>query len=223
MATPTRRIGVRSGGGDAPGLNAVIRAFVKTATRVYGWSVVRIEDGFEGLLGETRRRPLGLDEVRGLLPRGGSIRGCTNRGHFGVKRVDCRWVKDEAVYGEAVRNIRTPGLDALVVLGGEGSQRIAYELSRMGVAVVGAPKTIDNDLAETSLTFGFDSPLDIATEAIDRLHTRAESHDRVMLVEVMGRQVGWIALMAGIAGGADVILDHCGGGGREARRGRAGR
>jgi 6-phosphofructokinase 1 len=200
------RIGVLSGGGDAPGLNAVIRAIVKTATRVYGWSVVGIEEGFEGLLGDTRTVPLGLDEVRGLLPRGGSILRCTNRGHFAIAHVDGRWTKDEAVFAEAVRNVRRLGLDALVVLGGDGTQRIAFELARMGVDVVGAPKTIDNDLAETSLTFGFDSALDIATEAIDRLHTTAESHDRVMVVEVMGRHVGWIALMAGIAGGADVIL-----------------
>jgi ATP-dependent phosphofructokinase / diphosphate-dependent phosphofructokinase len=206
MKSSIRRIGVLSGGGDAPGLNAVIRAVVKTAKHVYGWTVLGIEDGFEGLLGTPSVRPLGLDDVRGLLPRGGSILGCTNRGHFGVSLVAGAPVKNEAVYAEAVRNIKELELDALVVLGGEGSQRIAYELSLMGVSVVGAPKTIDNDLSATDLTFGFDSALVIATEAIDRLHTTAESHDRVVLVEVMGRHVGWIALMAGIAGGADVIL-----------------
>ena len=200
------RIGVLSAGGDAPGVNAVIRAVVKTATRVYGWSVIGIEGGFEGLLPPTRTRPLIPDDVRGLLPRGGSVLHCTNRGHFAVGRVDGQPVKDEATYREAVRSVERLGLDAVVVIGGEGSQRIAYELSRLGVPVVGVAKTIDNDLGGTDLTFGFDTALDIATDAIDRLHTTAESHDRVMLVEVMGRHAGWIALQAGIAGGADVIL-----------------
>jgi phosphofructokinase-like protein len=202
-----KRIGVLTGGGDAPGLNAVIRAVVKTATKIYGWEVIGIEDGFEGLMGETRTRPLNLENVRGLLPRGGTILGSVNRGRFAT-RVDeiGKQVKDEAAYREAARNFERLGLHALVVLGGEGSQYIANEFSEMGVPVVGVPKTIDNDLVGTDLTFGFDTALDIATEAIDRLHTTAESHDRVMLVEVMGRHVGWIALQAGVAGGADVIL-----------------
>ncbi|HET9530094.1 MAG TPA: ATP-dependent 6-phosphofructokinase [Blastocatellia bacterium] len=201
-----KRIGVLTGGGDAPGLNAVIRAVVKTAINIYGLSVVGIEDGFDGLLGEPRWRPLITDDVRGLLPRGGTILGTVNRGHFATRMIDGQTQKDEAAYKEAVDNIARLGLEGLVVIGGEGSQLIAYEFSKMGVPVVGVPKTIDNDLVGTDLTFGFDTALDIATEAIDRLHTTAESHDRVMLVEVMGRHVGWIALQSGIAGGADVIL-----------------
>ena len=206
MSSSIKNIGVLTGGGDAPGLNAVIRAVVKTATRVYGWNVLGIEDGFEGLMGATQTCPLGLQEVRGLLPRGGTILGSVNRGHFGVRVVDGCTVKDETAYEQAYNNFKRLGLDGLVVIGGEGSQLIAYEFSRMGIPIVGVPKTIDNDLVGTDLTFGFDTALDIATEAIDRLHTTAESHDRVMFVEVMGRTVGWIALQSGIAGGADVIL-----------------
>ncbi|HXG68812.1 MAG TPA: ATP-dependent 6-phosphofructokinase, partial [Blastocatellia bacterium] len=206
MSASIKRIGVLTGGGDAPGLNAVIRAVVKTAYGVYGWEVVGIEDGFEGLLGEPRTRLLTPNDVRGLLPRGGTILGTVNRGHFAVRRRDGQHVKDEGVFREATRNFERLGLEALVVIGGEGSQIIGYELSCMGLPVVGVPKTIDNDLMGTDLTFGFDTALDIATDAIDRLHTTAESHDRVMLVEVMGRHVGWIALLAGIGGGADVIL-----------------
>jgi 6-phosphofructokinase 1 len=205
-ALPMKRIGVLTGGGDAPGLNAVIRAVVKTAINSYGWSVIGIEDGFDGLLGEPQWRPLIVDDVRGLLPRGGTILGCVNRGHFATRVIDGQIVKDEDAYKEAADNFARLGLDGLVVIGGEGSQRIGYEFSLMGVPVVGVPKTIDNDLVGTDITFGFDTALDIATEAIDRLHTTAESHDRVMLVEVMGRNVGWIALQSGVAGGADVIL-----------------
>ncbi|HSE97380.1 MAG TPA: ATP-dependent 6-phosphofructokinase [Blastocatellia bacterium] len=201
-----KRIGVLTGGGDAPGLNAVIRAVVKTAINIYGWDVIGIEDGFDGLLGEPRWRPLISNDVRGLLPRGGTILGSVNRGLFATHVVDGRPVRDDAAYKEATGNFAKLGLDGLVVIGGEGSQRIAYEFSLMGVPVIGVPKTIDNDLVGTDLTFGFDTALDIATEAIDRLHTTAESHDRIMLVEVMGRHVGWIALQSGIAGGADVIL-----------------
>ncbi|HET8674362.1 MAG TPA: ATP-dependent 6-phosphofructokinase [Blastocatellia bacterium] len=205
MASTIKRIGVLTGGGDAPGLNAVLRAVVKAAINIYGWGVVGIEDGFEGLLGETRMRPLIADDVRGLLPRGGTILGSTNRGNFARKRAEGGEAL-ENVYQEALRNFERAGLDALIVIGGEGSQTIAHEFSKLGMPVVGVPKTIDNDLMGTELTFGFDTALDIATEAIDRLHTTAESHDRVMLVEVMGRHTGWIALQSGIAGGADVIL-----------------
>jgi 6-phosphofructokinase 1 len=201
-----KRIGILTGGGDAPGLNAVIRAIVKTAVGIYQWSVIGIEDGFDGLLDDSKIRELGLDDVRGLLPRGGTILGTTNRGRFTVRDVDGQCIKDEAAYHQAKLSVERNGLDALVVIGGEGSQRIAYEMYLMGVPVIGVPKTIDNDLCGTDLTFGFDTALDIATEAIDRLHTTAESHDRVLLVEVMGRHVGWIALQAGVAGGADVIL-----------------
>lgn len=206
MVRAVKHIGVLTGGGDAPGLNAVIRAVVKTAVNIYGWKVTGIEDGFEGLLGETRTCPLVVEGVRGLLPRGGTILGSVNRGHFAKKKSDGKYVNDESIYHEAIKNFERLGLDALIVIGGEGSQLIAHKFSKLGLPLVGVPKTIDNDLPETDLTFGFDTALDIATEAIDRLHTTAESHDRVMVVEVMGRHVGWIALQAGVAGGADVIL-----------------
>lgn len=206
MTQSPKRIGVLTGGGDAPGLNAVIRAVVKTAANVYGWTVVGIVDGFDGLLGKGRTRVLGIDDVRGLLPRGGTILGTVNRGHFASSGGEGRASKAEPVYKEALRNFERSALDALVVIGGEGSLRTAYEFSLMGMPVVGVPKTIDNDVPGTDLTFGFDTALGIATEAIDRLHTTAESHGRVLLVEVMGRNVGWIALHSGVAGGADVIL-----------------
>lgn len=202
----TKRIGILTGGGDAPGLNAVIRAIVKTAVLGYRWEAIGIEEGFEGFLNKCPTMPLTPDHVRGLLPRGGSILGCTNKGHFGVATTDGHIVKNEAAFAEAVRRVRELELDALVVVGGEGSLSIALELWRMGVPVVGVPKTIDNDIAETDLTFGFYTALQFATDAIDRLHTTAESHNRVMVVEVMGRHTGWIAIYAGIAAGADLIL-----------------
>jgi ATP-dependent phosphofructokinase / diphosphate-dependent phosphofructokinase len=201
-----KTIGILTGGGDAPGLNAVIRAVVTTATGQYGLKVIGIEDGFEGLLGETQTRTLAAADVRGLLPRGGTILGTRNRGQFVERSADGVVTKPDAVYNEAVENIRRLGIDALVVLGGEGTLAIAEEFDRLGVPVVGVPKTIDNDLACTELTFGFITALDIATDALDRLHTTAESHDRVMILEVMGRHAGWIALHSGLAGGADVIL-----------------
>jgi 6-phosphofructokinase 1 len=200
-----KTIGLVTGGGDAPGLNAVIRAVVKTAVGQFGLRVVGIEDSFEGLLGETRTRELNFSSVRGLLPRGGTILGTRNRGSF-VVRSESGEEKPEEVYREAVGNLRRLGIDGLVVLGGEGTLAIALEFDRLGVPVVGVPKTIDNDLACTELTFGFVTALDIATEALDRLHTTAASHDRVMVLEVMGRHAGWIALHSGISGGADVIL-----------------
>lgn len=199
-------IGILTGGGDAPALNAVIRAVVKTATCEHGMRVIGIEDGFEGLLGATRTRLLTTTDVRGLLPRGGTILGTRNRGHFAERSRDGVPVEVESVYQEAIANMKVLGIDALVVLGGEGTLTIAAEFDKRGVPVCGVPKTIDNDLACTELTFGFVTALDIATEALDRLHTTAESHDRVMILEVMGRHAGWIALHSGIAGGADVIL-----------------
>jgi phosphofructokinase-like protein len=201
-----KTIGILTGGGDAPGLNAVIRAVVKTATGEYGMRVIGIEDGFEGLLGDTRTRPLLQSDVRGLLPRGGTILGTRNRGRFVEHTAEGVATTSREVYEEAINNLTQLGVDALVVLGGEGTLKIAAEFDRLGVPVVGVPKTIDNDLACTELTFGFVTALDIATEALDRLHTTAESHDRVMILEVMGRNAGWIALHSGIAGGADVIL-----------------
>ncbi len=201
-----KTIGILTGGGDAPGLNAVIRAVVKTAIGEFGMRVIGIEDGFEGLLGETRTRQLSQIDVRGLLPRGGTILGTRNRGKFVERTIDGVASTRIEVYEEAVQNINRMGIDSLLVLGGEGTLTIAAEFDRLGIPVVGVPKTIDNDLACTELTFGFVTALDIATEALDRLHTTAESHDRVMILEVMGRNAGWIALHSGIAGGADVIL-----------------
>ncbi|HEV2829403.1 MAG TPA: ATP-dependent 6-phosphofructokinase [Pyrinomonadaceae bacterium] len=201
-----KKIGILTGGGDAPGLNAVIRAVVTTATGQYGLKVIGIEDGFEGLLGETQTRPLTAADVRGLLPRGGTILGTRNRGQFVERNAEGVSSKPHAIYQEAFANLERLEIDALVVLGGEGTLAIAAEFDRLGVPVVGVPKTIDNDLACTELTFGFITALDIATDALDRLHTTAESHERVMILEVMGRNTGWIALHSGIAGGADVIL-----------------
>ena len=199
-------IGILTGGGDAPGLNAVIRAVVKTATCEHGMRVIGIEDGFEGLLDATRTRLLSPSDVRGLLPRGGTILGTRNKGNFVERACEGKPRDVESVYQEAISNMKIVGIDALVVLGGEGTLTIANEFAKRGVPVCGVPKTIDNDLACTELTFGFVTALDIATEALDRLHTTAESHDRVMILEVMGRHAGWIALHSGIAGGADVIL-----------------
>jgi phosphofructokinase-like protein len=200
-----KTIAILTGGGDAPGLNAVIRAVVTTATS-HGLNVIGIEDGFEGLLGETHTRPLTKTDVRGLLPRGGTILGTRNRGRFVERNAEGVASKPQAIYDEAVANLQRLGIDALVVLGGEGTLAIAQEFDKLGIPVVGVPKTIDNDLACTELTFGFITALDIATDALDRLHTTAESHERVMILEVMGRNAGWIALHSGIAGGADVIL-----------------
>ena len=200
------RIAVSTGGGDCPGLNAVIRAVVKTATNVYGWEVLGIETGFDGLVGRGGAgvRPLTPRSVRGILPLGGTILGTSNRGNpFAMANENGELVdrSDEVV--ERLAELR---IDALVTIGGDGSMRIAAQLQELGVGLVGVPKTIDNDLAATDVTFGYDSALHVATEAIDRLHTTAESHHRVMAVEVMGSNAGWIALEAGIAGGADVIL-----------------
>jgi 6-phosphofructokinase 1 len=208
MAMPhaIRRIGILTSGGDAPGLNAVIRAVVKTASTEYGWTVAGVESGFEGLIGKPRVRPLDLSSVSGLLPRGGTILGSTNKGHFSMMEVDGQLYRDPAPYKELAANVRRLAIDALVVIGGEGSQGIASELSKHGVRAMGVPKTIDNDLYGCDQTFGFDTALTVATEAIDRLHTTAASHDRVMVLEVMGRDTGWIALHSGLGGGADIIL-----------------
>ncbi len=201
-----KTIALVTGGGDAPGLNAVIRAAVKTAVNEYGMRVVGVEDSFEGLLSPTRARELTPADVRGLLPRGGTILGTRNRGAFVVRGPGGESKKPEEVYREAISNLERLGVDALVAIGGEGTLAIAYEFHRLGFPVVGVPKTIDNDLAATELTFGFMTALDTATEALDRLHTTAESHDRAMVLEVMGRHAGWIALHSGVSGGADIIL-----------------
>ena len=197
-----RRIAVLTSGGDAPGLNAVIRAVVKTANGL-GYEVLGIQQGFEGLIGEPNYRILTGADVRGLLPMGGTVLQTTNKGHFGGKRVV--GAADDP-YLEAFENMQKLGLNGLITIGGEGTQAIALELSKLGAPVIGVPKTIDNDLAGTDRTFGFDTALQVATDAIDRLHTTAASHNRVMVLEVMGRHAGWIALHSGIAGGSDVIL-----------------
>jgi 6-phosphofructokinase 1 len=192
-------IGVCTGGGDAPGLNAVIRAVVKSAILKYHWKVLGIPDGFDGLIWPERSYELQLKDVSGILPRGGTILGTTNRGNpFAYKSMDNG--------REVIQNAARLGMHALVVIGGDGTQNIALQLFRKGLKVVGVPKTIDNDLCATDITFGFDTALHTATDAVDKIHSTAESHHRVMLVEVMGRDAGWIALEAGIAGGAHIIL-----------------
>ncbi len=201
------RIGVLSGGGDAPGLNAVIRAVVKTAIFKYGWEVTGILDGFEGLLTPTKSRQLTSWNTRGILFIGGTILGTTNRGNpFAHKTVVNGREIVEDMSSMVLGNIKELGLDSLIVIGGDGSLKIGYGLYKLGVPVIGVPKTIDNDLMATHVTFGFQTAVDTATEALDKLHTTAESHQRVIVLEVMGRYAGWIALKAGISGSADVIL-----------------
>jgi len=201
------RIGVLTGGGDCPGINAVIRAVVKTALNEYGWEVLGIEDGFEGLIQPGKVRPLQMSDVRGILPRGGTILGTTNRANpFNYEVEVDGEIEVFDVSDDVVRYAQVLGLDALVVIGGDGSLRIACELMEKGLKVVGVPKTIDNDLQGTVITFGFDTAVNTAMEALDKLHTTAESHHRVIILEVMGRDAGWIALKAGIAGDADIIL-----------------
>src|SRR5438552_9362867 len=200
-----RQIGILTGGGDAPGLNAVIRSVVRTAIGEYGMSVIGIEDSFEGILGQTHTTKLTTKSVSGILPRGGTMLGTRNRGSF-VKLVNGRTTFPEMPIGEALANLDILEIEALIVLGGEGTLGIAEQFHKRGFPIIGVPKTIDNDLAATELTFGFMTAIDIATEALDRLHTTAASHDRVMILEVMGRNTGWIALHAGLAGSADIIL-----------------
>jgi ATP-dependent phosphofructokinase / diphosphate-dependent phosphofructokinase len=195
------RVGVLTGGGDCPGLNAVIRALVRRGTQEYGYEFTGFRDGWRGPL-EGDTIPLDVQAVRGILPRGGTILGtsrtnplaesASSGGRSGAQRI-----KD---------NLAALGVDALVTIGGEDTLGVATALHEQGVAVVGVPKTIDNDLSATDYTFGFDTAVNIAMEAIDRLHTTAESHHRALIVEVMGRHAGWIALHAGLAGGANVIL-----------------
>jgi 6-phosphofructokinase 1 len=202
-------IGILTGGGDAPGLNAVIRAAVKTAIGRYVYEITGIEDGFDGLIERSFKalRPLTLKDVRGILPQGGTILGAANRGNpFARKVIRNGQEVIEDASELVIERLRAAGIDVLIVVGGDGTLRIAQELYEKGCPVVGVPKTIDNDLGGTDVTFGFDTALNTATDAIDKLHTTAESHHRVMVVEVMGRDAGWIALHSGIAGGADVIL-----------------
>lgn len=200
-----KQIGILTGGGDAPGLNAAIRAVVRTAIGEFGMTCIGIEDSFEGILGETHTRKLTVKSVSGILPSGGTILGTRNRGSF-VKMADGKPFFPELPIGEALANLDILGVEALVAIGGEGTLAIAEQFHRRGFPIIGVPKTIDNDLAATELTFGFMTAIDIATEALDRLHTTAASHDRVMILEVMGRNTGWIALHSGLAGSADIIL-----------------
>ena len=203
------KIGIVTGGGDCPGLNAVIRAVTRTAIFKHGWEVFGYEHSFLDLLAENRPpRPLTLSSIRGILPQGGTILGTTNRADpfsFPVAQEDGS-VKREDRSALLLQRLQEHGVEALVMIGGDGTMNLANKLRKVGLKVVGVPKTIDNDLSATDVTFGFDSACNIAMEALDRLHTTAASHGRVMLCEVMGRDAGWIALHAGIAGGADVIL-----------------
>ncbi|MFH0988801.1 MAG: ATP-dependent 6-phosphofructokinase [bacterium] len=212
MATTIRKVAVNTGGGDAPGLNAVIRAVTISAIN-RGWEVVGIRDGYNGLFLPERYPeggliPLTRERVRGITHLGGTILGTTNKGN------PQKWPKlgEDGLYHEIDRTdevmaaFRANKIDALVAIGGDGSLTIANEFAKKGLAVVGVPKTIDNDLENTVITFGFDTAVSFATTCIDRLHTTAESHQRVMVVEVMGRYAGWIALNTGVSGGADVIL-----------------
>lgn len=189
------KVGILSGGGDAPGINAVIRAVVRKGIQNYGYEVVGIKDGWSGLLkGEYMQ--LDLNSVSGILPRGGSILGTSRTNPF----------KDEKGPDKILENAKKAGIEAVIAIGGDDTLSIAHKLGELGLKSVGVPKTIDNDLAGTDYTFGFNTAVAIATEALDRLHTTAETHHRVIILEVMGRYTGWIALEAGLAGGADIIL-----------------
>jgi ATP-dependent phosphofructokinase / diphosphate-dependent phosphofructokinase len=202
--TKVKTIAISTGGGDCPGLNAVIRAAVKSAVLKHKWKVIGIQDGFDGLIWPEKSRVLELKDVSGILPRGGTILGTTNRGdpfHYKMPDGSVQNISDKIIH-----NAKQMGIDALIVIGGDGTQKIAHELQKLGMNVVGVPKTIDNDLLATEQTFGFDTALHTVTDAIDKIHTTAESHHRIMVVEVMGRDAGWIALESGIAGGAHVIL-----------------
>jgi len=202
-----KRIAINTGGGDAPGLNAVIRAATLAAIEK-GWEVFGIRHGYRGLLDTEQLIPLTRNAVRGITHLGGTILGTANKGNpfdYPIKTGDGQ-TKIIDVSDQVVENFREKRLDALVCIGGDGSLRIAQRFVEKGIPVIGVPKTIDNDLSGTVITFGFDTAVATATDAIDKLHSTAESHERVMVVEVMGRYAGWIALEAGLAGSADVIL-----------------
>ncbi|MFA5087719.1 MAG: ATP-dependent 6-phosphofructokinase [Candidatus Omnitrophota bacterium] len=199
-------IAILTGGGDCPGLNAVIRAVTKKAVFDYDMDVLGIEDGYEGLV-ENRFRKLETHDVSGILTLGGTILGTSNKANpykYAVEKSG--EVSFHNVAKEAIRNIRKMGISCLVCVGGDGTLHIAHRLFCDGIPIVGVPKTIDNDIRGTEITFGFDTAVQIATEGIDRIHTTAQSHHRVMIVEVMGRRAGWLALHAGVAGGGDIIL-----------------
>jgi 6-phosphofructokinase 1 len=201
-----KRIAVLTGGGDCPGLNAAIRAVTKKAIYEKGLEVIGVEDGYEGMM-MNRFRKLGMDDVSGILALGGTILGTSNAANpyrFGIRKGKGWVFKD--VSKRAMQNLKKLNVTCLVCIGGDGTLSIAHRLFKDGIPIVGVPKTIDNDLRGTDLTFGFDSAVSIATDGIDRVHTTAQSHHRVMIVEVMGRRAGWIALHSGVAGGGDIIL-----------------
>lgn len=208
MARDKKRLGVLTGGGDCPGLNAAIRAIVRTAEIEFDMKVIGFRDGFEGLV-ENRCFELSLHHISGLLAQGGTILGTSNKSdpfNYPVLQGD----NEEYVYldrsSQAVRNFEALGLEVLIAIGGDGTMTGSAKLMEKGIPIIGVPKTIDNDLVGTDVTFGFDSALVTATDAVDKLHTTAQSHHRVMLVEVMGRYTGWLALASGLAGGGDIIL-----------------
>ena len=202
----TQRIGIVTGGGDCPGLNAVIRAVAKASAK-RGWEAIGFLGGYEGMLDPPQYRALNYQDLGGLLTRGGTILGTANRGRFSAKvgHGESRSLPQELIDGVKA-TMEKMNIRGLVSIGGDGSLSIAQQLFEGGVPIVGVPKTIDNDLQGTAFTFGFDSAVACATDALDRLHTTAESHNRVIVLEVMGRYAGWIAIYAGVAGGADVIL-----------------
>lgn len=201
-----KRIGVLTSGGDCPGLNAVIRGVVKSASRL-GYETIGFLKGYEGLVDPVQYMPLDDKNTRGILNRGGTILGSTNKGRFAATvGVHNRKELDPALLEGVQTTFDHLSLEGLICIGGDGSLAVAQQFHEYGLPVVGVPKTIDNDLSATAFTFGFDSAVECATEALDRLQTTAASHERIMVMEVMGRHAGWIALYAGIAGGADVIL-----------------
>jgi 6-phosphofructokinase 1 len=200
------RIGVLTSGGDCPGLNAVLRGVALAADKL-GWEVIGFRDGFEGLLPPASYVVLDRNSTNGIMALGGTIIGTTNRGHFAAKiGAGDRAVVPTEIVEQARKVLNDLGIRALIIVGGDGSMTTALQLQEAGINCIGVPKTIDNDLEATAMTFGFDSAVDVVMDALDRLHTTATSHKRVMVVEVMGRHAGWIALHGGIAGGADIIL-----------------
>lgn len=207
--TRRKRILVATGGGDCPGLNAVLRAIVKKATGQHNWEVLGSIDAFNGVLSEPMQlKVLDLAAVSGIHVRGGTIIGTTNRGgpfHWPVKRSDGTWGTEDRS-DELIRRLQYQGIEAVINIGGDGSQRISQALFEKGLSIIGVPKTIDNDLSATDFTFGYQTAVEVATDAVDKLVTTAESHNRMMVLEVMGRDAGWIALGAAIAGGADIVL-----------------
>ena len=203
MQGSKKRLAILTGGGDCPGLNAAIRSVTKAAILNYDMEVLGLKDGYIGLI-ENKYMPLSYEDVSGILTEGGTVLGASNKTN--PFRYYCSSGKCKDVSGAVLRNVKMMQLDGLVCIGGDGTLSIAYRLYKKGLNLVGIPKTIDNDLMATDITIGFDSALVTATEAIDKLHTTAQSHHRVMVIEVMGRYTGWLALYAGMAGGGDIII-----------------